>query len=115
LAAWLGEVEARLGSAAVAVVLDPGGPAETVLRGDPAAVRRALAGAGRRHAEALAVVAAPAEPPAGLPAEVAGLLAALLRQGVPARTLAAALAGQPGWSRREAYAAVLRLPRRQGD
>jgi 16S rRNA C1402 (ribose-2'-O) methylase RsmI len=109
VAAWLGEVEARLGSVAVAVLLDPGGPAETVLRGDPAAVRRALAGARRRHTEALVVVAAPAEPPAGLPAEVAGLLATLLRQGVPARTLAAALAAQPGWSRRQAYLAVLAL------
>jgi 16S rRNA C1402 (ribose-2'-O) methylase RsmI len=115
LAAWLGEVEARLGGAAVAVLLDPGGPAETVLRGGPAAVRRALAGAGRRHADALAVVAAPAEPPAGLPAEVAGLLAALLRQGVPPRTLAGALAGQPGWSRREAYTAVLALKENAGD
>jgi 16S rRNA C1402 (ribose-2'-O) methylase RsmI len=110
MAAWLGEVEARLGGgAAVAALLDPGGPDETVLRGDPAAVRRALAAAGRRRAEAVVVVAPPADPPAGLPAELAGLLAALLRQGVPARTLAVALAGRPGWSRREAYAAVLAL------
>jgi 16S rRNA C1402 (ribose-2'-O) methylase RsmI len=115
LASWLGEVEARLGGASVAVVLDPGGPGETVLRGGPAAVRRSLAA--RRHAgsrraglgDALVVVAPPDEPSAGLPAELAGLLAALLRDGVPARTLAGALAGLPGWSRREAYAAVLAL------
>lgn len=109
LATWLGEVEARLGGAAAAVLLDPGGPDETVLRGDPAEVRSVLLAAGRRQAEALVVVAPPADPPAGPPAGLAGLLAALLRQGVPARTLAVALAGQPGWSRREAYATVLAL------
>jgi 16S rRNA C1402 (ribose-2'-O) methylase RsmI len=116
LASWIAEVEARLTGATVAVVLDPGGPGETVLRGGPAAVRRSLAarrqaGSARRasRGDALVVVAPPREPPAGLPAELAGLLAALLRAGVPARTLAGALAGQPGWSRREAYAAVLSL------
>jgi 16S rRNA C1402 (ribose-2'-O) methylase RsmI len=125
LVAWLGEVEARLGGGAAAVLLDPGGPGETVLRGDPATVRRALAAAGRRQAEAVVVLAPPSGPPAGPAAELAGVLAALLRQGVPARTLAVALAGQPGWSRREAYATVLALkggaagqppvPRRDGD
>jgi 16S rRNA C1402 (ribose-2'-O) methylase RsmI len=109
LAAWLGELEARLGGAAVAVLLDPGGPAETVLRGEVASVRRALAGRARRQGEALVVVAAPAEPAAGLPAGLSGLLVALLREGVPARTLAVALGRLPGWSRREAYAAVLAL------
>jgi 16S rRNA C1402 (ribose-2'-O) methylase RsmI len=109
LAAWLGEVEARLGGAAAAALLDPGGPGETVLRGAPATVRRALAAAGRRQAEAVVVVAPPGGPPAGPAAELNGVLAALLSQGVPARTLAVALAGQPGWSRREAYAAVLAL------
>jgi 16S rRNA C1402 (ribose-2'-O) methylase RsmI len=112
LASWLGEVEARLGGAAVAVVLDPGGPGEAVLRGGPAAVRQSLAArraAGPRRGDALVVVAPPDEPTAGLPAELAGLLAALLRGGVPARTLADALAALPGWSRREAYAAVLEL------
>jgi 16S rRNA C1402 (ribose-2'-O) methylase RsmI len=115
-ASWLAEVAARLPGASVAVVLDPGGPGEAVLRGGPAAVRRSLAerrqagaagGAGR--GDVLVVAAPPEEPLAGLPAQLAGLLAALLRAGVPARTLAAALAGQPGWSRREAYAAVLSL------
>jgi hypothetical protein len=113
---WLAEVAARLPGSSAAVVLDPGGPGEEVLRGDHAAVGASLArrrqagparGAGR--GDALVVVAPPAERPSGLPAELAGLLAALLRAGVPARTLAAALAGQPGWSRREAYAAVLSL------
>jgi 16S rRNA C1402 (ribose-2'-O) methylase RsmI len=115
LASWLGEVGKRLAGAGVAVVLDPGGPGETVLRGDPAAVRRSLAARqpGQRAAgqgDALVVVAPPAgAPPAGLPSELAGLLAALRHAGVPARTLAGALAGLPGWSRREAYAAVLAL------
>jgi 16S rRNA C1402 (ribose-2'-O) methylase RsmI len=115
-ASWLAEVAARLPGSSAAVVLDPGGPGEAVLRGDPAAVRTSLAErrqAGRARAagrgDALVVVAPPGEPSAGLPAELAALLAALLRAGVPARTLAAALAGQPGWSRREAYAAVLAL------
>jgi 16S rRNA (cytidine1402-2'-O)-methyltransferase len=115
LAAWLGEVEARRVGAAAAVLLDPGGPDETVLRGDPATVRRALAAARRRQAEALVVVAPPAGPPAGLPTELAGLLAALLRHGVPVRTVAAALATQPGWSRRQAYATVLALKDDAGD
>jgi hypothetical protein len=117
LDAWLGELGTRLAGAGVAVVLDPGGPGEAVLRGDPGAVRRSLGGdpSGRRapgagRADALVVAAPPAgEPPAGLPAELAGLLTALLRAGVPARTVAGALAGLPGWSRREAYAAVLDL------
>jgi 16S rRNA C1402 (ribose-2'-O) methylase RsmI len=115
-ASWLAEVAARLPGATAAVVLDPGGPGEAVLRGDPAGLRRSLAD--RRQAgparaagrgDALVVVAPPEQPPSGLPAELAGLLASLLRASVPARTLAAALAGQPGWSRREAYAAVLAL------
>jgi 16S rRNA C1402 (ribose-2'-O) methylase RsmI len=114
LAAWLGEAEARLGGAAAAVVLDPGGPDETVLRGDPATLRRALAG-DRRQAEAQVVLAPPAAPPAGLPTELAGLLAALLHHGVPARTLAAALAAQPGWSRRQAYATILALKANASD
>lgn len=115
LATWLGEVQARLSGAPVAVLLDPGGPGEAVLRGEAGAVRRLLAarqaGSPRRarRGEVLVVVAPPGETPAGPPAELAGLLGALLRAGVPARTLAGALGGLPGWSRRAAYAAVLGL------
>ncbi|HEX6676232.1 MAG TPA: hypothetical protein VF486_14535, partial [Actinomycetes bacterium] len=110
LDAWLGEVGARLAGAGVAVVLDPGGPGETVLRGNPATVRRSLAASRPGRRDALVILAPPGgEPPAGLPAELAGLLAGLLRAGVPARTLAGVLAGLPGWSRRQAYAAVLDL------
>ncbi len=55
------------------------------------------------------------DPVEGAPAEdvpdltPAALLAALLAQGVSAKTLAQALAEQPGWSRKRAYDAVLGL------
>ncbi|RLK55127.1 DUF371 domain-containing protein [Actinokineospora cianjurensis] len=56
----------------------------------------------------------PTSGPVTVDVDVAGLLTALLGQDVSSTTLVRALAGQPGWSRKQAYDYVLGLTPRSG-
>lgn len=84
------------------VVRDPDTPTERFER-----VRRdAMADAVSSKARGQIIVALAAAGPGDVPPLPPGLLTALVDRGVAPSTLAAALAGQPGWSRNHAYAVM---------
>lgn len=85
---------------------------EEVLRGDALAVRGQIEAAGAPRGELVIVIeGAPASPASAAAAEgdLGAMAAALVRDGVPTKTIAAAYAKAAGIGRREAYEHVVRL------
>lgn len=110
----LDDLEATLGERPVVVCKNLTKFGEAVLRGTARNVRETIAAGGEPRGE-LAVVVAGAGPPSeddeagGISAELARMVEALIEEGLPTKTIAAALAGAAGWSRREAYDYVVRI------
>ena len=104
----LGVVESWDAEVPVCAVLEPAEPVESALKGRAVEVRALARDATPRRGDVLLVVA----PRAGggtRSTQPPKLLASLLREGVPEKTLVRALASTPGWGRRRAEAAVQAL------
>ncbi len=100
----LAAAERERGTSTAAVLAEPVWSREYVHWGPLAG----LAGAVRGEVDVVCCLDGTGAETGGYDADEA-LLAALVGQGVSGRTLALALAGLPGWSRRRAYEAVHRL------
>lgn len=118
-----GELDERLsrvaelsGTRPVCLAVAPFGPQGLLLHGSAETVREQWNTLGRPPGDAVLVVGAPAEEAGAATAgDASPLLAALLRRGVPSRTVAGALAELPGWGYRHAYRRVLELKSREPD
>jgi hypothetical protein len=104
----LAAAERERGTSTAAVLAEPVWSREYVRWGPLAD----LADAGRGAADVVCCLDGTGAETGGYDADEA-LLAALVGQGVSGRTLALALAGLPGWSRRRAYEAVHHLELRE--
>jgi 16S rRNA (cytidine1402-2'-O)-methyltransferase len=99
---------------ACAVVPEPDGAGEQVLRGPLAEVRERLAAEGPGGGLTLVVAGAPATGEAAAPSRLAAEVAALVAAGSSTRDAVAAVAETSGTPRRAVYQAVLDARRRPG-